>query len=161
MRSVIEVSPGPKWAWDASLLRTNARHHHHCLQPDGDLFFGWRVRSGGLLFLYCFHSEYCAADRDQRDDHGRIPQEATIAIIPCSYLAGNFSPAQVTSLPYNYPLYYACGVDAAGTTSYSVYNYGPNPARNFSVTVPGAPPSTCPTGKTSPARSPSWTRIRP
>jgi hypothetical protein len=61
--------------------------------------------------------------------------ETTIALIPCTGLAGFFTPAQVASLPSDEPLYYSCDAAAAGTTAFSVYNYGPFPAKNFTVTM--------------------------
>ena len=64
-----------------------------------------------------------------------FPTATTLALIPCSSLAGSFSPDQVANLPIDEPLYYACGADQAGTTTFSVYNYGPNPAKNFTLTM--------------------------
>jgi hypothetical protein len=64
------------------------------------------------------------------------PEQTDLRVIPCHLLAGNFSPAFVDYIiSSSLPLAYACGAQAAGTTAYTIYNYGPNPAYNFSVTM--------------------------
>lgn len=64
------------------------------------------------------------------------PEQTDLRLAPCSAIAGSFSPAFINSfLSAALPLYNACGSEGAGVTAFSIYNYGPNPAYNFSVTM--------------------------